>query len=316
VTPPELAVALLGLVAGIAMVIVSVASRSAIVWSAAVAMAAAVAVTLGAPPLLGWALIPSGVMSLALGMAWQRRPPAVQRSLWSFEMATRRQVLAFELIGLWRTAVPASLVAVGLAATAAGDIRWAAWSAVVVLGLLLGFAVGFATDLTVPEVGRPDAGEVPAQAGGIIVVVDPSPERRSVLGLVGALRASGRSVAVAFHPPVLHRGLGGWNLGLGLDTESAAWAAQLARALGLGGYLAEPAPLVPEAVGRRLTVCRALASPVEVIILDEPIVGLGPSEMRDLAKVTRRAIGDRELIVVSADTASIAAFLARVQSRT
>lgn len=59
--------------------------------------------------------------------------------------------------------------------------------------------------------------------------------------------------------PVRFRGLAGWYLGLGLDSERAAWAAQLARQCGLGDVLSDPMPCLDDGEVAALAVCRTLA---------------------------------------------------------
>lgn len=115
--------------------------------------------------------------------------------------------------------------------------------------------------------------------------------------VVAAQRAGGAEVAAA-PAPVLFRALAGWNLGLGLDAERAAWAAHLAGRLGVRDMLGEPAPLVDEAAAGALVICRVLASPGEVVVLDDPVVAALGGRRDRVARLVAAAIGDRRLILV------------------
>jgi hypothetical protein len=62
--------------------------------------------------------------------------------------------------------------------------------------------------------------------------------------------------------------------------------------------LGEPAPLVDEAAAGALVICRVLASPGEVVVLDDPVVAALGGRRDRVARLVAAAIGDRRLILV------------------
>ena len=129
-------------------------------------------------------------------------------------------------------------------------------------------------------------------------------------GAAGWVLLAGLGVAY-----VISGDFAGWNLGLGLDAEEAAWAGQLARMLGLGPVLAEPASLLDDRQAKLLTVCRALATSGDPLILDEPAAGLDSGDVRLVARVVGVGLRGRRLVVVTADPVGHRSFVSRAQAR-
>jgi branched-chain amino acid transport system ATP-binding protein len=80
-------------------------------------------------------------------------------------------------------------------------------------------------------------------------------------------------------------------------TEALAAAAEVARAVGLGDLLERPAASLTVAGRKRLELARALAIEPRLLLLDEVLAGLNPSEIRDMLPVIR-AIRDRGITIV------------------
>jgi branched-chain amino acid transport system ATP-binding protein len=76
-----------------------------------------------------------------------------------------------------------------------------------------------------------------------------------------------------------------------------AAAREIARELGLGDMLDRPAGSLTVAGRKRLELARALATDPVLLLLDEVLAGLNPSEIRDFAPVIRR-IRDRGVTIM------------------
>jgi branched-chain amino acid transport system ATP-binding protein len=74
--------------------------------------------------------------------------------------------------------------------------------------------------------------------------------------------------------------------------RAIAAAEQIAHQLGLGRYLDQPAGTLTVGARKRLELARALATSPRLLLLDEVMAGLNPSEVRDLLP-TIRAIRDQ-----------------------
>ncbi len=79
--------------------------------------------------------------------------------------------------------------------------------------------------------------------------------------------------------------------------DALAAAAEIARAVGLGDLLDRPAAGLTVAARKRLELARALAIEPKLLLLDEVLAGLNPSEIRDTVPLIR-AIRDRGVTIV------------------
>jgi branched-chain amino acid transport system ATP-binding protein len=79
--------------------------------------------------------------------------------------------------------------------------------------------------------------------------------------------------------------------------EALAAAGDVARAAGLGELLDRPAASLTVAGRKRLELARALAIEPRLLLLDEVLAGLNPSEIRDMVPVIS-AIRDRGVTIV------------------
>jgi branched-chain amino acid transport system ATP-binding protein len=80
-------------------------------------------------------------------------------------------------------------------------------------------------------------------------------------------------------------------------TDALAAAGDVARAVGLGHALDQSAAGLTVAGRKRLELARALAIEPRLLLLDEVLAGLNPSEIRDMVPVIR-AVVDRGITIV------------------
>lgn len=106
--------------------------------------------------------------------------------------------------------------------------------------------------------------------------------------------------------PYLFRGSAGDNLGLGLDTEGAAWARQLADEMGIGHLLDQPSNTLSGGERQRLALARTLAFPGVWVLLDEPLAAIDHADRAELLSILTRMLEDRNALVVTHDIGVVA----------
>jgi molybdate transport system ATP-binding protein len=128
------------------------------------------------------------------------------------------------------------------------------------------------------------------------------------------VRELGASASVAYiqQRPHMFRGPAGFNLGLGLESEPAARARQLADRLGVSGLLDQPAPLLSGGEKHRLVLARTLARPADWYLLDEPMAPIDFAERREILSLLATELEGRSAVVVSHDINVVAALADRV----
>ena len=70
--------------------------------------------------------------------------------------------------------------------------------------------------------------------------------------------------------------------------DALAAAGEIAYAVGLGAQLEQSAAMLTVAARKRLELARALATKPRLVLLDEVLAGLNPSEIRDMVPVIRK----------------------------
>ncbi|MEX0795624.1 MAG: ATP-binding cassette domain-containing protein [Acidimicrobiia bacterium] len=151
------------------------------------------------------------------------------------------------------------------------------------------------------------------QPGRTTVIFGPNGAGKTTLlrYLVRELGASG-TVAYIQQRPHMFRGSAGFNLGLGLDSEPASRARQLADRLGLSGLLEQPAPLLSGGEKHRLVLARTLARPADWYLFDEPMAPIDFAERREILSLLTSELEGRSAVVVSHDINVVAALADRV----
>jgi branched-chain amino acid transport system ATP-binding protein len=171
-----------------------------------------------------------------------------------------------------------------------------------------------------------DRASLTAEAGRITALIGPNGAGKTTLFAIisGFLRASeGRVVydgsEITGEPPhrLARRGIArtfqivqpfagltvreniavGSHLSRPARADALAAAGDVARTVGLGDLLDRPASSLTVAGRKRLELARALAIEPRLLLLDEVLAGLNPSEIRDMVPVIR-AIRDRGITIV------------------
>lgn len=158
-------------------------------------------------------------------------------------------------------------------------------------------------DITIPGDGsRLQITGLELQPGKTTVVFGPNGAGKTTLlrYLVRELGSSG-TVAYIQQRPHMFRGSAGFNLGLGLDSEPAARARQLADRLGVGELLESPAPSLSGGEKHRLVLARTLARPADWYLLDEPMAPIDFAERREVLSLLTFELEGRSAVVVSHD---------------
>jgi branched-chain amino acid transport system ATP-binding protein len=89
----------------------------------------------------------------------------------------------------------------------------------------------------------------------------------------------------------------GAHLSRPVRADALAAAGDVARTVGLGGLVERPAASLTVAGRKRLELARALATQPRLLLLDEVLAGLNPSEIRDMVPVIS-GIRDRGITIV------------------
>ena len=133
--------------------------------------------------------------------------------------------------------------------------------------------------------------------------------KTTLLRLLAGTIGGGPDWEAAYLPqtPHLFRGGVGWNLGLGLDTEQAVYAAALADRLGMGDRLTEPAGRLSGGERQRIALARVLACPGRWLLLDEPLAPIDAEDRAEVARTIAEAVGDRGAVIVTHDLETAAA---------
>jgi branched-chain amino acid transport system ATP-binding protein len=141
------------------------------------------------------------------------------------------------------------------------------------------------------------AGCLPASEGRIVYDGDPiDGERPYQLARRGIARTF--QIAQPFAGLTVHENIAvGAHLSRPARREALAAAAAIAREVGLGDLLDRPAATLTVAGRKRLELARALATGPRLLLLDEVLAGLNPTEIHDMLPVIR-AICSRGVTIV------------------
>lgn len=143
------------------------------------------------------------------------------------------------------------------------------------------------------------------EPGQRLVVFGPNGAGKStLLRLLAGILPGGPELSAAYQPqhPHLFRGTAGWNLGLGLDSEQAAWARTLAERFGLDGELLPgPAHALSGGERQRLALARTLARPEPLLLLDEPLAALDVQDRMSVAAALVESLAGKGAVIVTHD---------------
>ena len=146
--------------------------------------------------------------------------------------------------------------------------------------------------------------------GRRIVVFGPNGAgKTTLLRLLAGTLPGGPEWECAYLPqtPHLFRGRTGWNLGLGLNAEQSARAAQLAARLGMEDRLSGPAGLLSGGERQRIALARVLARSERWVLLDEPLAPIDTEDRAAVARVIAEGVGARGAVIVTHDLETAAA---------
>jgi molybdopterin-binding protein len=166
-------------------------------------------------------------------------------------------------------------------------------------------------DLKIPADGsRLNVSGLELPPGQTTVIFGPNGAGKTTLiGYLSSNQGLGVSGKAAYlqQRPHMFRGTAGFNLGLGLDAEAAAWARQLADGLGVAAILEQDAPSLSGGEKHRLALARVLATPADWVLLDEPMAPIDFAERPEILTVVAGALEARSAVVVTHDINVVAA---------
>lgn len=265
---------------------------------------AAILTALGAPGAVIAAIVGLSVGAALVGSWWRSRPGPHRRAASLFDDRTQRSIVAHQLVGAWPWWVTIVAAAVGLSFSAGVD-GLAGWVAPVAA---VGIAAALRSDrAVVPKPQEPVLGE-----NGVDVLVVAGGDRLESASL--AVWESSSRTAIVPAPPVVFRGLVGWNLGLGLGAEQAAWASQLAADADLTDLLADPEWALDDDRRFLLAFCRALAANTDHVVVEVSREVTSSEAIRRAARLAAEHRGGRRLTIVCDDEALGRGFATRVLS--
>lgn len=169
-------------------------------------------------------------------------------------------------------------------------------------------------DMAIPADGsRLQITGLELEPGRTTVIFGPNGAGKTTLlrYLVRELGSSG-TVGYIQQRPHMFRGSAGFNLGLGLESEPAARARQLADRLGVGGLLEQAAPSLSGGEKHRLVIARTLAKPADWCLLDEPMAPIDFAERGEILALLTTELEGRSAVVVTHDINVVAALADRV----
>ncbi len=127
---------------------------------------------------------------------------------------------------------------------------------------------------------------------------------RSLAGFEGPTEL--QDVAYLQQRPYFFRGTAGYNLGIGLNAEAAAWGRQMAEEMGVGGLLDREARSLSGGERQRVALARALAAPGKWILLDEPLAAIDRADRGHLLGHLAGVLDGRSVVVVTHDVEVVA----------
>jgi len=141
------------------------------------------------------------------------------------------------------------------------------------------------------------AGYLPPTAGGIVYdgagIAGEQPYRLARRGIARTFQIVQPFIGLTVRENIAV----GTHLSRPARADALAAAGDIAREVGLGDLLDRPAATLTVAGRKRLELARALAIAPRLLLLDEVLAGLNPSEIRDMVPVIR-AIRDRGVTIV------------------